>query len=186
MRKRSVLLHGVGVIGAAAITFSALPAMASTTALAGTVAGTTGAASVSAALKAEISEELAYNPSGEVINDRQISYDNGKVTVTVPRPGVRPAAASKYGCPSGTFCLWEYSGYNGDMVSFEYPLDTNIQLRAYLPQQESAYNARNTGSILQPTNYENPVCYSSGQAAPSIGSPYRTYPWLYLEQNDNC
>jgi hypothetical protein len=140
---------------------------------------------VAASLRAEIAAQLRYNPNGTVINSQQVSYDNGHVIVTVPDPNSRTSPQLGDGqCKGGHVCIWEYSDYVGSSASITGPLDSNIPIRAYIPQVETLDNQRSDGSIL--SNGTTAICYPAGAQAKSISSPYSKYPWLYLEHAKNC
>ncbi len=143
------------------------------------------AANSGATLRAEIAAQLRYNPHGVVINARQVSYDNGRVIVTVASPGSSQSPNVGDGfCRGGNVCIWEFNNRGGSSASISGPLDSNIPIRAYIPQVESLDNQRSYGSLL--SNGSVAICYPSGAYAPDISSPYKNYPWLYLEHAKNC
>jgi hypothetical protein len=127
-------------------------------------------------LKAEIEAQLRYNPSGKLISSDEISYDHGRVVIIL---------VSTTNCNSGYACVWEDANYGGPMASFNGPHDVNINLRGYLPEQDSLKNNYPHGAILS-NGTGGTVCYPNGAHAPNISAPYRTYKYLYLENSANC
>lgn len=173
-RGRFAALIGTAVAGVSV--FLAAPAMASP--------HSTPTASVAAVLRAEIKAQLAYNPSGTVISDNEVSYDNGHFIVTVPTPGAVPAYAG--GCPSGWLCIFSGADYTVHEGRVQYPLDTDIAVHQYLPGNiGSLSSARRTGSILS-NRRGGTACYPGGASTTSVGSPFNAYPYIYLERSANC
>ena len=168
----------VAAIGAAASMLLATPALA-----AGShTAPATRSAKVNAELKAEIKAQLRYNPSGKVINARQVSYDHGHVVVTVVIPGDN---TPDFTCPDGFVCLFERPNLKGNNAAINEPRDRDIRIAGYLPFVQSLHNLRSTGSILS-NGVNRSVCYTSGQRANAISDPVMSYPYLFLQANDNC
>jgi hypothetical protein len=166
----------IGAVAAGVSMFLAAPAMASP--------HSTPTASIAAGLRAEIKAQLSYNPSGKVISNNEVSYDNGHFIVVVPTPGAAPKYAG--GCPSGWFCIWSGTDFTVHEGRVQYPLDSNIDVRQYLPGNiGSLSNARRTGSILSNED-GGTACYPGGGSTTSVGKPYNSYPYIYLEKSSNC
>jgi hypothetical protein len=70
---------------------------------------------ISAELKAALAKQLAYNPSGTVIDANQISYDHGTVIVTLSVAGQQLSPA--YTCPANAFCFFAKPGLKARPVS---------------------------------------------------------------------
>jgi hypothetical protein len=172
---RSRLIPFFGSFAAVAALFVATPALAANA----HAAPAARSAKIQAELKAKIRAELRHNPSGKVINARQISYDHGNVIVTIAIPGVATV------CPSGYACLYDLARLRGDIATIQYPEQKNISIRGYLPDVESLWNRRGNGSILS-NGQSSAVCYPSGATANSISPPVSNYPYLWLEANSNC
>ncbi|TMR91449.1 peptidase inhibitor family I36 protein, partial [Nonomuraea basaltis] len=100
------------------------------------------------ALEQQIAEQLRRAPGGQIINDRQISYDNGAVIVTVTAAEEISTTALN-DCPAGWFCLWAGTSYKGNRYQFRdegYWQDLD---RYGLPWFYSLYNRRNHRVFLK-------------------------------------
>ena len=175
LRSRSIAIFGSAA--AAVALLATAPALASSS----HPAPSTRSAGIRAALKAEISAQLSYNPSGRVINSTEIEYDNGHVIVTVAIPGASP----DYTCPGGTTCIFEGVLLTGAHASLSGPVDKNINISNYLRSPIlSLHNLRSSASFL--SNGTNAACYPPGAVAEDIGKPARNYPYVYLQKSGSC
>ncbi|WP_171075431.1 peptidase inhibitor family I36 protein [Nonomuraea basaltis] len=132
----------------------------------------------------EIAEQLRRAPGGVVINDRQISYDNGAVIVTIEAEDASTQAAGD--CPNGWFCLWSKTDFKGTRYQFH---DAGIwqNLDHYsLPWFYSMYNRRNNRVFLR--NYPNDpayeLCYQAGVRI-SNASNIKHMRGIYLAKSNN-
>lgn len=127
-------------------------------------------------LTAEVKAQLGYNPTGKVIGPGEISYDHGHVLVILTRTS---------NCAAGYACIWQDANYAGPMASFNGPTDQNIPIHAYIPEVSSLKNNFSHGAILS-NGSGGTVCYPTGAKAPNISSPYRSWPYLYLQHLYDC
>ena len=169
--------------------FTATALLSSTAALAAGTSPSTTAAARSARLEAELSAKMAaqlrFNPSGRAISPNQVSYDHGKVVVTLSVPGATP----DFTCPTGDICLFDEDNLTGDNAAINAPVGSPINIRAFLPIVASLHNLRDKGTVIQKkmkNSSPNAQCYVSGQRANSVSQPVASWGWLYLEKNDNC
>jgi hypothetical protein len=88
-------------------------------------------------------------------------------------------------CPGGYVCVWEECEYTGSMAKFNGPHDVNIKLRGYLSEQGSLKNFYPHGAILS-NGKGGTICYPHNAEAQNISTPYRNYPYLYLENSADC
>jgi hypothetical protein len=168
------------VTGAAASLLFAAPALA----VGPAASPAAHAAVVRAELRAEISAQLRYNPSGKVINARQISYDHGSVIVTVPMPG---SVGPDFTCPGQTLCAFTGVNLTGLVAQFA---GNGVwdNWKSMINTLASLHNNRsNRAFIYQNKGSGGNTCYQGGAKAEEIGSPFNGYTWFYLaKSNDTC
>lgn len=177
------LLAFIGALATASALLFSTGAFAATPGI--HVTPSTQSAKASAELRSAMEAQLRYNPSGRVINSHQISYDQGRIVITIVVPGVTP----DYTCTKGYMCLWEGQLLTGSFAQINEPIQKNISIRAYLPVVHSIHNLRSTGSLI--TNGKKgrrarDVCYPSGARAMDVSAPVDKWPYLWLEKVNNC
>lgn len=186
MTKRRTALFGVPTLALGVLAGGAWLLAVPASAASSHAVSTPASSRIVSALRSEIQVVLRHAPSGRVINDREVSYDHGHIIITVPVPGAHPDAAGS-GCPSGWFCIWSGPDFTSYEARVQAPLQTNISVTSLLPTQKigSVSNARSTGSILSNLSGHN-ACYSGGAFSQAVGAPFNTYPYIYLQKNNNC
>jgi Peptidase inhibitor family I36 len=170
-----LMVFTAAVAGTGALLFAS-PALAANLHVTSAPRAAAQASSTHESLTAEIKAQLRYNPSGKVIGPGEISYDRGHVVVILIR---------NTNCASGYVCLWEDANYSGPQANFNTPTDKNIPIHGYIPEVDSLKNNFAHGAILS-NGTGGTVCYPQGAHAPNISSPFRGYPYLYLQHLDNC
>jgi hypothetical protein len=143
---------------------------------------------ISAELKAAIAKQLAYNPSGTVIDANQISYDHGTVIVTLSVAGQQLSPA--YTCPANAFCFFAKPGLKGNgyaVLPSGYSTDTFYRISAWYPNAVlgSVHNKWSHRVFISRTNPPGSGpnhCYPPG----GTGSPNEDLSWAYFGTSNTC
>jgi hypothetical protein len=171
-------IRPIAAFGSAALVLAVWPSIAATASTA------SPSATLRTEYRAELQAQLRYNSSGRIINDHQISYDDGNVVVTVATPG---GGAPDYNCPDGRVCIFELDDLRGSHASINEPEGKLINARGYLPVIKSLHNKRTAGVLLQKKRAKRGhACYPAGSYALAIAKPVNKFPYLYLQRHDNC
>jgi hypothetical protein len=145
------------------------------------------AGKAAAEIRAEMKAQLRYNPTGKVLGPDRISYDHGRVIVTVALPG---KASPRFTCATGSVCLFEGTNLTGTHAEISQPISQYIAIKSYLSSAVlSLHNVRTDRVFLnQRTDGGGGyVCYPAGAITNSIGTPYRNFAALYLaDTNEEC
>ncbi|MEV0150577.1 MULTISPECIES: peptidase inhibitor family I36 protein [unclassified Nonomuraea] len=166
---------------------------AGTTVLAGTVAFLCIAATSvqadptpSAATKQaqEIAAQLQRAPGGVVINDRQISYDDGAVIVTVEADDA--SAQKPTDCPEDWFCLWSKTSFKGNRYQFHDQGKWQNLDKYGVPWFYSMWNFRINRVFLRdyPNVPASERCYQAGVGLANT-SNFRHQRGIYLAKSNN-
>lgn len=184
---RRILAHSrlAALVGSAGVTalVIASPAAAATSRLPASMRA--GKAAVE--IRTEMKAQLRYNPTGKVIGPDRISYDHGRVIVTVALPG---KASPRFTCATGSVCLFEGASLTGTHAEIKQPTDEYIAIKSYLSSAVlSLHNVRTDRVFLNQRSDGGGgyVCYPAGATANSIGTPYRNFAVVFLATtNEVC
>lgn len=130
-----------------------------------------GAPSVQAAPPASglVAEYLSKHPGGTVINNNEISYDNGRFVVTL----VPPSANAVVDCPAGWFCFYDRTAYGYPRGRLSDCGWQSLITYGWQDRVESVYYNLSRGSV-EFRDYGTPIFSVSAAAkADSDVSPYR-------------
>jgi|ERR1041385_5490455 hypothetical protein len=106
-----------------------------------------------AALQADVTEQLKNYGGGQQIGINQVSYDNGRMVVTLPLPGeTRARAINEPVVPLGTAncafedaCLWSDTNFNGTKIE-RFACGTITLAAPFNTSTASIHNNQTTGT----------------------------------------
>ncbi|MFT4286906.1 peptidase inhibitor family I36 protein [Nocardioides sp.] len=135
----------------------------------------TAAAGESTAIEQIIVEELAQHPGGGVVGN-EIRYDDGLVFVAV-LPGTNALSQ----CPSGRFCGWSNTNFQGSFYSV-----TGSGLTALAWTALSYSNNRATIARLRNSSDTAGICFAPGEARASVEPAYYNPSKVRLAAATSC
>jgi hypothetical protein len=143
---------------------------------------------VKAELAVAISKQLAYNPSGIVIDANQISYDHGTVLVTLSVAGQQ--VSPDYTCPSNALCFFTKPGLKGNgyaVLPSGYSTGVYYRISAWYPNAVVGSIHNKWSHRVFISRYNPPAsgpnhCYPPG----GTGSPNEDLSWAYFATSNTC
>ncbi len=118
-----------------------------------------------------VADYLAKHPGGTVINNNEISYDNGRFVVTLVKP---PAPVNAIvDCPSGWFCFYDRTAYGYPRGRLSDCGWQSLIIYGWQDRVESVYYNLTRGSV-EFRDYGTPIFSVSAAAkADSDVTPFR-------------
>jgi hypothetical protein len=135
----------------------------------------------------QIAEQLQRAPGGVVINDHQISYDNGAVIVTVETDGMSVQGDASE-CPQGWFCVWSESSYSGKRYQFHDAGKWQNMDNYGVPWFYSMFNRRTNRIFFRdyPNQPSTEICYQAGTKISNAASIKKKRGIYLAESNNPC
>lgn len=127
-------------------------------------------------MQQRIDAVLEAHPDGVQIDANEVSFDGGKIVLTLAATptsslsaliGVQPLSVGS--CASGYYCVWSSTNYGGNKLSLSGCLASgySVNLTSYLATRYSAANNKN-GAIEKLYNSSGTLLYSLGY---TVGNP---------------
>jgi hypothetical protein len=151
-------------------------------ALAAAPARPSAQAAETARVGTEMKAQLAYNPTGKIIDSSRISYDHGSMIVAFD-------VSPDFTCPSGDVCFFTKVNLKGaayEAHASSYSTDTFYRLSTWYPGGTVLGSIRNFAahrvfvSSGQPGNTN--LCYPPKGS----GSPNELLSYVYFGKSDTC
>ncbi|MEV4364571.1 peptidase inhibitor family I36 protein [Nonomuraea sp. NPDC049625] len=135
-----------------------------------------------------IDRQLTKAPGGKALDERTISYLEGKVLVTLvsPQSCGETTTMAKSDCPLGWLCFWEDPSFQGTRWQFQ---DEGYwqDLRQWgVDIFYSFYNHRADAFLLRRTSSSNVLCYNAEGSGSNVGTTVGGYRYIFLRQTAGC